>query len=389
MELEFGGRRFPVAAADFVIGSGPDAALRIDAPGVRSRHAVARVQTAGMVIVAPGEPGAEILVNGARAGLDPTPLMHGDKLGIGGLEIVVSDPARAGATRVLSAAPAPPASGASLVSLTDGREYRLDAVPFIIGRDAGSHLVIDSELVSRRHAEILAAPDGNSLVDLSSNGVLVNGRRITAPVVLRGNDLIKVGPAEFRYHPAETAQPKAGAGQRLSNTVVGMPAIRRPPPMPMEPAAPAAEPLAVLLVKRGQKKGERFPVRTPVVNIGRGEFNDVALPDTSLSASHAKLQLKEGVWVLTDLDSTNGTRVDGQAVSGELALSPGSELGLGEVLLVFEPRDKGITPVSKTRTSEATGREHLIPPYRFAGRKLLLAAVAVALALAAWVLLRS
>ena len=347
MELEFGGRRYAVTAADFVIGNGPEAALFIDAGGVRPRHALVRLHGPGMLVVAPGETGAEILVNGARLGSDPTPLMHGDKLGVGGAEITVSDPARAGSTRVLSTAPALPISGARLVSLTDGREYPLDASPFVIGRDAGSRVVLDSDLVSRRHAEILATPAGHSLVDLSNNGVWVNGRRITAPVVLRQNDVIKVGPAEYRYHSPETREAPAGADYRLGNTIAGLQAIKRPPPMP--PAAvPAAEPLAMLRVKKGKRKGERLPVRTPVVNIGRGEYNDVALPDPSISADHAKLQLKEGIWVLTDLGSTNGSRVDGQPVSGELALSPGAELALGEVVLVFEPRDKGITPVSRT-----------------------------------------
>ena len=355
MELEFGGRRYAVAAGDFVIGNGPGAALFIDAGGVRPRHVVVRLGGPGRVVVAPGETGAEILVNGVRLGSDPTPLMHGDKLGVGGAEITVSDPGRAGATRVLGTSTSP-APAARLVSLTDGREYALDASPFLIGRDAGARIVVESDLVSRRHAEILATPDGHSLVDLSSNGVLVNGRRITAPVVLRGDDVIKVGPAEYRYHSAETSQaPAAGADYRLGNTVVGLQAIRRPPPMPTPPPQAPAEPLAMLLVKKGKRKGERLPVQTPVANIGRGEYNDVALPDASISADHAKLKLKEGVWVLTDLGSTNGSRVDGQPVRGDLALSPGAEIALGEVLLLFEPRDKGITPVSPTRELSSRG----------------------------------
>ena len=382
MELEYGGRRYPVAAGGLVIGSGPDAALAVHAPAVRPRHALVRLLKPGMAVVTAEEPGAEILVNGSRLGPDPTPLMHGDKLVIGGAQIAVSDPDRAGATRIVGAVPPSPGTPkARLVSLADGREYPVEAVPFVIGRDASSHLVVESDLVSRRHAEILRGSGGDSLLDLSGNGVWVNGRRITAPVLLREGDLVRIGETEFRYHLPEGGAP-AGAGYRLGDTIVGLQAVRRPPPMP-EPAP--AEPLATLLVKRGQRKGERLSVRSPVVNIGRGEFNDIALPDASISANHAKLQLKEGIWVLTDLGSTNGSRVDGEAVRGDIALSPGVQITLGEVLLLFEPRDRGLQRVDTTAAMAQ-------PPVRGAEaasrRRILILALAGALLLAGFLLLR-
>lgn len=385
MELEYGGRRYPVAAGGLVIGSGPDAALAVHAPAVRSRHALVRLLKPGMAVVTVEEPGAEILVNGSRLGVGPTPLMHGDKLVIGGVQIAVSDPDRAGATRTVGAVPPPPGTPkARLVSLADGREYPVEAVPFVIGRDASSHLVVESDLVSRRHAEILRGDGGDSLLDLSGNGVWVNGRRITAPVLLREGDLVRIGETEFRYHLPEGGAP-AGAGYRLGDTVVGLQAVRRPPPMPEPAPAAPAEPLATLLVKRGQRKGERLPVRSPVVNIGRGEFNDIALPDASISANHAKLQLKEGIWVLTDLGSTNGSRVDGEAVRGDIALSPGVQITLGEVLLVFEPRDRGLTRVDTTAAMAQR-------PVRGAGaaspRRILIFVLAGALLLAGFLLLR-
>jgi pSer/pThr/pTyr-binding forkhead associated (FHA) protein len=150
------------------------------------------------------------------------------------------------------------------------------------------------------------------------------------------------------------------------------------------PAAPA-EPLATLLVKRGQRKGERFPVRSPVVNIGRGEFNDIALPDASISANHAKLQLKEGIWVLTDLGSTNGSRVDGEAVRGDLALSPGAQITLGEVQLLFEPRDRGVKRVGTTAAMAQPGAGAGADA---ASRRILILALAGVLLLAGYLLLR-
>ena len=114
-------------------------------------------------------------------------------------------------------------------------------------------------------------------------------------------------------------------------------------------ATPTEPPLASLLIKAGQRKGERIDIRTPVVNIGRADYNDISLPDPSVSASHAKLQLREGVWMLADLGSTNGTRVDGGSVREETPLSPGSTVTFGEVPVLFEPRDRGVAKGSGTQ----------------------------------------
>jgi adenylate cyclase len=86
--------------------------------------------------------------------------------------------------------------------------------------------------------------------------------------------------------------------------------------------------------------GQRLPVKTPVVNLGRADYNDIVLPDPSISTSHAKLQRREGVWVLVDLDSTNGTFVEGERVKGEAPLGPGAMVRLGDVQLLFEPVDE-------------------------------------------------
>jgi pSer/pThr/pTyr-binding forkhead associated (FHA) protein len=109
------------------------------------------------------------------------------------------------------------------------------------------------------------------------------------------------------------------------------------------PAAPRASsaPLGNLLVRSGSLKGQRLAIRTPVVNIGRADYNDLVLPDESVSTTHAKLQRREGVWVLVDLDSTNGTFVDGEQIKGEVPLAPGATVRFGEIGTVFEPTDEG------------------------------------------------
>jgi predicted component of type VI protein secretion system len=111
------------------------------------------------------------------------------------------------------------------------------------------------------------------------------------------------------------------------------------PSATVTPTTPQVAPLASLLVRNGAMKGRRLAVKVPVVNIGRADFNDVVISDPSVSTSHAKLQRRDDVWVLSDLGSTNGTFVEGERLSGEVAIVSGTTIKFGEVAVLFEPLD--------------------------------------------------
>jgi pSer/pThr/pTyr-binding forkhead associated (FHA) protein len=87
-------------------------------------------------------------------------------------------------------------------------------------------------------------------------------------------------------------------------------------------------------------RGRRLPITISVVNVGRADYNDIVIADPSVSTTHAKLQRRDDVWVLTDLGSTNGTYVEGEPVTGETALTPGTTLRFGDVATLFEPHDE-------------------------------------------------
>jgi hypothetical protein len=67
--------------------------------------------------------------------------------------------------------------------------------------------------------------------------------------------------------------------------------------------------------------------------LGRAERAEVVLTDMAVSAEHARLARVGRVWVVSDLGSTNGTRVNDVAVHGEMPLAHGDVLGLGNVRL--------------------------------------------------------
>jgi pSer/pThr/pTyr-binding forkhead associated (FHA) protein len=97
-----------------------------------------------------------------------------------------------------------------------------------------------------------------------------------------------------------------------------------------------------LLFRSGDLKGQRLPIKVPVANIGRGDYNDVVIDDPSVSTMHAKLQRRDAVWILTDLGSTNGTFVEGERLTGEAPLGPGTTLRFGDVSALFEPLDDSV-----------------------------------------------
>ena len=391
--LELGSRKFTIPVGEVTLGSDAGCAIALSGPGVLARHALFQGQPDGQVIIRKAAAAAEVLINGVRLGAEPTPLLHGDKVEVGDHELTFVDERRSGSTQYVQAvAPhtgggpaktaAKPAAigttGGRVVSLTDGREYVITSASLVFGREAGCDVVVSGKDVSRRHAEIVHTPKGYLVVDSSTNGTFVNDEQVQGQRILARADVIRIGEELFRFYadvaPAMAASPPppgpaaspplaappapraAGAQspERLKDTVHGMEGVG-------PPRGAGAGPFASFLVRSGGLVGQRLVVRTPVVNIGRADYNDLVIPDPSVSTSHAKLQRREGVWVLLDLDSTNGTFVDGEQVKGDAPLAPGASVRFGEVELVVEPTDDALG-VAKGGGTQLLKTPHSVTP---------------------------
>lgn len=70
-------------------------------------------------------------------------------------------------------------------------------------------------------------------------------------------------------------------------------------------------PLALFAVREGPRIDEELAVPSPKTSIGSGAQNDLVIQDDSISKSHALLEFAMGAWRITDLESTNGTFVEG------------------------------------------------------------------------------
>jgi pSer/pThr/pTyr-binding forkhead associated (FHA) protein len=97
--------------------------------------------------------------------------------------------------------------------------------------------------------------------------------------------------------------------------------------------------LITLRVLDGADRGQVFAdVPTPLT-IGREEGNPIQLNDERISRFHLKIQEDQEKIVLTDLQSTNGTKVNGESVQ-LWVLRPGDVIALGRTLVVFGSREE-------------------------------------------------
>src|SRR5947209_12820803 len=93
-------------------------------------------------------------------------------------------------------------------------------------------------------------------------------------------------------------------------------------------------PTVTFKVLEGIDKGRVFRDLATPVTIGREEGNLLRLNDERVSRYHAKVQHDNGEIILTDLESTNGTRVNGNVVQIR-RLRPGDRITVGRSLLLY------------------------------------------------------
>ena len=382
--LQVADNQINLRAGDMTVGTGAAMDIRVIGDESATAVAIVTVKGDGSVSVRRGYESAAVKVNGVMLGVEPTPLIHGDKVEVAGQELKFGDDKKGGSTQFISGADLAElarqrsalagkggvptgTTGGRLVSLTDGREYTIPTNGLNLGRDASCDVVIASGEVSRNHGEISSGPEGYYVIDTSTNGVWVNGKRVEGTQTLGRGDVIRMGPEEFRFY-ADKAQAVAAAAAATSPVmptpaavaaiVAPPPAAAAPPPPPPPPppvaakpapappvptrppvapvpaaAVPAARPtLAVLDVA-----GARREITGPLTHVGRGAHNDIQIKDDSVSDTHAKIQRRDDGWYLADAGSTNGTFLDGKRIKAERRIDDDAAITFGTVKATFRP----------------------------------------------------
>jgi pSer/pThr/pTyr-binding forkhead associated (FHA) protein len=115
-------------------------------------------------------------------------------------------------------------------------------------------------------------------------------------------------------------------------------------------------PIPTLYVQRGVDNDDEVLWEQPQLTVGRDSTNDIVIEHKLASRRHARFEKAEVGFYIRDLDSTNGTFVNGQRIEGAHLLRNNDEVWIGDTVIVFrdpEATMKGTPPpVARHRVLE-------------------------------------
>jgi pSer/pThr/pTyr-binding forkhead associated (FHA) protein len=226
-----------------------------------------------------------------------------------------------------------------------GRVFVLAEGALTIGRQEGNTIVIDDRQLSRSHARVANGPDGPIITDLgSANGTYVNDQRIDAPQPLHPGDRLRLGETILLVESESTAAD---------------PGMTMPVPLPQAPTAPIPTIRANLPRLVRQDTLQVYALDRPETTIGRQADNTIVLTDTQVSRQHARVTVSDTGVTITDLNSANGTRVNGTPITGPTSLRDGDTIQIG--ITQFQGGGMGAAPDADGETTIGSGAA--VPPH--------------------------
>ena len=220
--------------------------------------------------------------------------------------------------------------GKLILSKPDGahQEFILNKPLVTLGRATTNDIVLAERRVSRNHAEVTCNDSGIALKDLgSSNGVLVNGQRVKEANIQAGDSfeisgftLQYLAPTEDVHEEATMVNSESELEQTLHQMTV---------PISLNETS-----LPRLVVHAPDKTWEIL-LLDDSYSIGRTTGNDLILEYPKTSRNHAVVERKGRDFILRDLNSTNGTRVDGDRIE-QHRLQNGDTFEVGPTQIVFK-----------------------------------------------------
>jgi pSer/pThr/pTyr-binding forkhead associated (FHA) protein len=279
---------------------------------------------------------ATVNVNGVEHD-EPVGLMVGDTLKIGQVRVTVAVQYDGGVE----------AEQWWLRADTEDGDYKVVG-ELDIGRSDGSAVLLDGDHVSRNHARIVNDQSRIWIQDLdSANGTQVNGQLISGACRLFHGDQITfdtlgfqlVGqggdltPVRAQDAPAPNSLLVQHTGS-LSNDTTEINAVAIDDDQAIE-VPDSSETGAFFLGVSEPVNGMTFRTKIGRTIVGREDACDIVLQDPTVSSRHAEINVRPEGCTITNLMSTNGTRVNGEEVQNA-TLADGDVLRFGRVAMVFK-----------------------------------------------------
>ncbi len=196
-----------------------------------------------------------------------------------------------------------------------------------VGREeqAVQFFLNDSE-VSRCHASIRVDESGSIVIndEGSTNGTYVRNQKLTTPQVVVAGDTIELGNSKLQIQTISESQTfpcgDNASGNNARENLANYPASE----------SRVSAPLAGY---------ERIVYLENRMSIGRDQTNDIVLDHPHVSRFHSSVEVKGGEYFVYDLDSTNGTYVNGERVEKFMQVADGSIIQISGYLLVLSGKE--------------------------------------------------
>ena len=214
-------------------------------------------------------------------------------------------------------------------------EYAVNTEVLTIGRATNNDLVINDPLVSRRHAQINKKGERYQITDLGSiDGTRVNSVLLKPNIYhpLANGDTISIGNSQLHFIiQTDNETSTAVAVHKPLDESVTVTTVTVHKPLDESVTVAAKHPLAdeAVFVSQIDLRGRQS------LTIGRDSQNDTVINHPSVSRFHACLERQSGSVIIKDLNSTNGTYVNGRVVEQSMVLKVNDSIRIGPCRFVF------------------------------------------------------
>jgi pSer/pThr/pTyr-binding forkhead associated (FHA) protein len=210
-----------------------------------------------------------------------------------------------------------------------------------IGRASTNTIQVSDQKASRSHFRVEKSGKAFKVVDLgSTNGVRLNGVKMSGEAVLKPRDEIRLGKTTFIYEDADAPAPAAESGPVSGGETVELDAVEAAAPSLSSDKDKEDGPKYVLKVLEGKNPGQTYELGVAALTMGRHNSSTIQIIDNAASNYHAEINREPIGYVLSDLGSTNGTRVRHKNKTEfekivKTPLSAGMQIRVGKTLLEF------------------------------------------------------
>ena len=207
---------------------------------------------------------------------------------------------------------------ARLVDQNDGSITDIKHWETSIGKVKSNDIVLPFPSVSRYHAVIAKRRKDWVVFDTSARtiGVLVNGEKVEKRRIIENGDIITIGSIDLKFECDEALSPKSKKQIRQAANQE-------------KPSSVAYGVLVDIKTKRPSY------IKKQDVLIGRGEDCDIKINSQAVSFHHARIHKTSKGWAVSDLDSHNGTKLNGRYINQPQLIFDEDMLTFGDKVFIF------------------------------------------------------